>query len=85
MIIEILRQLAEALNLPSWTATNLKAAHDDLSATSEDNEIQYSLACERYHEILDSEPDLSLLADAYRTHVAVPITGWLDARGAFAF
>jgi hypothetical protein len=71
MILEILRQLAEALNLPSWTATNLQAAYDKLYSTPRDSSIQWSFACSRYQETLESDPDLSLLATAYSTNGAV--------------
>ena len=40
MLLEILLQLADELNLPSWTARNLKAAYDEAASIPEDREIR---------------------------------------------
>ena len=58
MILEILLRLADELNLPSWTARNLKAAYDEAASIPEDREIQYSIAWNAYHEMLDNDSDL---------------------------
>jgi len=85
MILEILPQLADELNLPSWTARNLKAAYDEAASIPEDRELQYSIAWSAYHEILDHDSDLSLLSMAYGLKVRMPLFQQIDATGAFVF
>ena len=83
MLLEILLRLADELNLPSWTARNLKAAYDEAASIPEDREIQYAIAWNAYHEMLDS--DLSLLSIAYGLKVRMPLFEQIDATGAFVF
>ena len=85
MILEILLRLADELNLPSWTARNLKAAYDEAASIPEDREIQYSIAWNAYHEMLDNDSDLSLLSMAYGLNVRMPLFEQIDATGAFVF
>ena len=85
MILEILLQLADELNLPSWTARNLKAAYDEAASIPEDRELQYSIAWSAYHEILDHDSDLSLLSMAYGLTVRMPLCEQIDATGGFVF
>ena len=85
MILEILLRLADELNLPSWTAHNLKAAYDEAASIPEDREIQYSMAWNAYHEMLDNYSDLNLLSMAYGLEVRMPLCEQIDATGAFVF
>lgn len=85
MILEILLRLADELNLPSWTARNLKAAYDEAASIPEDREIQYSIAWNAYHEMLDNDSDLSLLSMAYGWKMRMPLFEKIDATGAFVF
>ena len=85
MILEILLRLADELNLPSWTARNLKAAYDEAASIPEDREIQYSIAWNAYHEMLDNDSDLSLLSMAYSLKMRMPLFELIDATGAFVF
>lgn len=85
MILEILLRLADELNLPSWTARNLKAAYDEAASIPEDREIQYSIAWNAYHEMLDNDSDLSLLSMAYGWKMRMPLFEQIDGTGAFVF
>lgn len=85
MILEMLLALAEELNLPSWTARTLKAAYDEAASVPEDREIQYSLAWNAYHELLDNDSDLSLLSMTYGLQGRMPLCERIDAYGAFIF
>ncbi len=85
MLLEILLRLADELNLPSWTARNLKAAYDEAASIPEDREIQYSIAWNAYHEMLDNDSDLSLLSMAYSWKIRMPLFEQIDATGGFVF
>ena len=85
MLLEILLRLADELNLPSWTARNLKVAYDEAASIPEDREIQYSIAWNAYHEMLDNDSDLSLLSMAYSLKMRMPLFEQIDATGRFVF
>lgn len=85
MILEILLALCEQLNIPSWAARNLKAAHDEASTVPEESSIRYSVAWDAYHRMLDENDELNLLSMAYGQQVRMPLYERIDATGAFVF
>ena len=65
MILEILLALCNQFNIPSWAASTLQQAHDQLATISDRDSIRYSVAQHAYQELLENHQDLAILAMAY--------------------
>ena len=66
MILEILLALCNQFNIPSWAASELQQAHDQLATISDRDSIRYSVAQAAYHELLENHEDVAVLAMAYQ-------------------
>ena len=73
------------LNLPEGTALRFKALHDNASSVSEYDEILYATTWDAYHEALDQDQNLAIIARAYSESHPLPLHEMIDATGTLTF
>jgi hypothetical protein len=83
--LRTLQEFESELNLAPGTAERFKAIRDDASSVSETEESRYAAAWDAYHEALDADKDMAILAQIYGQRVRMPIYERIDATGAFTF
>lgn len=73
------------LNLPEGTALRFKALYDNASAVPEYDEILYATTWDAYHEALDQDRNLAIIARAYSESHPLPLHEMIDATGTLTF
>jgi hypothetical protein len=73
------------LNLPEGTALRFKALYDTAASVSEYDEILYATTWDAYHEALDEDHNLSIIASAYSQSHPLPLHEMIDATGTLTF
>lgn len=84
-LLRSLEHLALQLNLPSGTARRFKALYDNASRVSEQEEVLYATTWDAYHEALDSDRNLAVIANAYAQSYPLPLHRRIDATGTVIF
>jgi hypothetical protein len=72
-------------NLREGTAKRFKALYEDASTVSEHEEILYATTWDAYHEALDNDPHLAMIARAYGQSHRIPLHHRMDATGTLIF
>ena len=73
------------LNLPEGTALRYKALYDSASSVSEYDEILFATTWDAYHEALDQDQNLAIIARAYSESHPLPLHELIDAMGTLTF
>lgn len=73
------------LNLPQGTALRYKSLYDSASSVSEYDEILYATTWDAYHETLDHDQYLAIIARAYSETHPLPLHEMIDATGTLTF
>ena len=73
------------LNLPEGTALRYKALYDSASSVSEYDEMLYATTWDAYHEALDQDENLAIIARAYSESHPLPLHELIDATGTLTF
>lgn len=72
-------------NLPTGTARRFKALYDNASCVPEHEEVRYATTWDAYHEALDSDRNLAVIANAYAQSYPLPLHRRIDATGTVIF
>ena len=72
-------------HLPPGTAQRFKALYDNASTVPEHEEVRYVTTWDAYHEALDSDHNLAVIANAYAQTYPLPLHRRIDATGTVIF
>ena len=84
-LLRSLENLELQHNLPPGTARRFKALYDNASRVSEHEELLYATTWDAYHEALDSDCNLAVIANAYAQSYPLPLHRRIDATGTVIF
>ena len=84
-LLRALIQLELQHNLPPGTAQRFKALYDNASNVPEHEEVRYATTWDAYHEALDSDHNLAVIANAYAHSYPLPLHRRIDASGTVIF
>lgn len=84
-LLRSLEHLELQHNLPLGTARRFKALYDNASSVSEHEEVRYATTWDAYHEALDSDRNLAVMANAYAQSYRLPLHSRIDATGTVIF
>ena len=84
-LLRSLENLELQHNLPPGTARRFKALYDNAVSVSEHEEVRYATTWDAYHEALDSDRDLAVIAHAYAESNSLPLHRRIDATGTLIF
>jgi hypothetical protein len=72
-------------NLPPGTARRFKALYDNASCVPEHEEVRYATTWDAYHDVLDNDRNLAVIANAYAQSYPLPLHRRIDATGTVIF
>jgi len=84
-LLRSLENLELQHNLPKGTARRFKALYDNASCVPEHEEVRYAATWDAYHDALDSDRNLAIIANAYAQSYPLPLHRRIDATGTVIF
>lgn len=83
--LQILNDLETDLSLPAGTAFRFESLYSNAIAVSRHEDALYAITWDSFHLVLDTDPNLAILAHNYRLTSMVPLHEFINDHGAFIF